>query len=117
MTCREKLKLEHPENVARRYIGGCGGCPSTYDYLDDPSYCLNNGSADEEVCMRCWDREIPGTEDTVEETFKIPEIHKELFHKLIDDAMNRNDRSISVRFDDESINISIYPYPITDELS
>lgn len=35
MTCREKLKLEHPEAVSDLLWGGCMGCPSSYDYLDN----------------------------------------------------------------------------------
>lgn len=39
MTCREKLKLEHPEAVSDLLWGGCMGCPSSYDYLDNPEIC------------------------------------------------------------------------------
>ena len=58
MTCREKLKLEHPECVDPIYGGGCEGCPSSYGYLSSPFVC---GGRDDE-CTECWDREIPGTE-------------------------------------------------------
>lgn len=58
MTCREKLKMEHPENVSPDHEAGCFGCPSTYGYMDDDrSLC-----ADGDACTECWDREIPGTE-------------------------------------------------------
>lgn len=58
MTCREKLKLEHPEKVGYpRFVGGCAGCPHDYGYLDKPAGC--NGTLG---CTACWDREIPGTE-------------------------------------------------------
>lgn len=78
MTCREKLKMEHPEYVVHDYIsdkeslgllgsnyaGGCKGCPSNYGYLDEPEWCDGTSSR----CAECWDREIletsePKTED------------------------------------------------------
>lgn len=58
MTCREKLALDHPEELDPGYCGGCAGCPSDNYYmvgLCDGS----DGSA--EKCTRCWDQEIPGT--------------------------------------------------------
>ena len=38
MTCRERLKLEHPEyiddqNTLDLYAGGCCGCPDDHGYL------------------------------------------------------------------------------------
>jgi hypothetical protein len=59
MTCREKLKLEFPECVNAEYAGGCDGCPSDYGYRADPDYC---DGCDEEVCTKCWDREVPDTQ-------------------------------------------------------
>lgn len=59
MTCREKLKMEHPEYVSDEYFGGCFNCPPSYGYLDYPDYC---GSNEPDRCARCWDREIPETE-------------------------------------------------------
>lgn len=70
MTCREKLKIEHPYSVNAKYLGGCLGCPRLYGYLDNPYYC-NNISIPKEYepesnvihrnkrCTMCWDREIP----------------------------------------------------------
>lgn len=57
MTCREKLKIEHPDLVGDRYRGGCSLCPSTYGYLDSPDWC-DNGKKNK-TCAECWDREIP----------------------------------------------------------
>jgi hypothetical protein len=54
MTCREKLKIEHPERVNNEdFRGGCWGCPHDYGYLPVVDCDLN--------CTECWDREIPGT--------------------------------------------------------
>lgn len=61
MTCREKLKKEHPDRVDSNYGGGCMGCPSEYGYLSTPENCKNNGLS-YAMCTACWDREIPGTE-------------------------------------------------------
>ncbi len=63
MKCREKLKMEKPEKVCKGYVGGCIGCPSDYGYLSNPDYCRNSCGLSEERCNKCWDREIPGTED------------------------------------------------------
>lgn len=54
MTCREKLKMEHPEWVDyEKYDGGCRLCPHHYDYLDRPDDCETIS------CGDCWDRGIP----------------------------------------------------------
>lgn len=58
MTCREKLKIEHPDEVGECWLGGCCGCPHGRDYLNKPEWCDGRGSEDN--CRRCWDREIPG---------------------------------------------------------
>lgn len=57
MTCREKLKLEHPECIGIIFDGGCQHCPHTYGYLPDPGtdFCAHT------ECYDCWDREIPET--------------------------------------------------------
>lgn len=57
MTCREKLKIEHPERVHQEFIGGCSMCPHDFDYLPKPDWC----DLCHETCRKCWDREIPDT--------------------------------------------------------
>lgn len=52
MTCREKLKIEHPEKII--FEGFCIGCPHDYNYVGKPYYC--NGG--DENCTKCWDREV-----------------------------------------------------------
>lgn len=32
MTFREKLKIDHPERISGKWIGGYSGCPPTKDY-------------------------------------------------------------------------------------
>lgn len=58
MTCRERLANVKPENIDPNCDGGCVGCPSDYDYLDDPDWCVCNN----DNCHKCWDREIPGSD-------------------------------------------------------
>jgi hypothetical protein len=57
MTCREKLKIEHPENVGKHFIGGCWGCPHQYGYLPRREVCTFS-------CRECWDQEIPNSKET-----------------------------------------------------
>lgn len=64
MTCRERLKLEHPEyvddqNTLDSYAGGCCGCPDDHGYLDPPEFCMNKDISMEERCRRRWDRTVP----------------------------------------------------------
>ena len=58
MTCKEKLKIEHPDRISKWADGGCIGCPRDYDYLDEPTYC----NKVEGACRTCWNREIPETD-------------------------------------------------------
>jgi hypothetical protein len=64
MTCREKLAIEHRDNISSDYPGGCLGCPHTYGYLSSPHYCTSISSDRDKLCTDCWDREIPGTSTT-----------------------------------------------------
>lgn len=61
MTCREKLKIEHPELANSSQYGGCKGCPHEYGYESRPLWC----DVSHEKCTECWDREIPGTEGVI----------------------------------------------------
>ena len=63
MTCRERLAIEHPEDVGECFWGGCADCPSKYGYLPDPL----DGCGD---CASCWDREIPNVEKIQECSIK-----------------------------------------------
>lgn len=56
MTCREKLKIIHPtwdENSIKDAFAW--DCPSDYDILKEPKYCMNGGISE---CEKCWDREV-----------------------------------------------------------
>ena len=55
MTCREKLKREHPESVSDLLWGGCAECPSHYGYLDDPEICSKDAYIEnkDHICRKC----------------------------------------------------------------
>lgn len=99
MTCREKLMLEHPNRVDEKWTGGCFNCPDTYDYLPDPDYCEGRGVPT--LCRKCWDREIPGTEDKKNLPYDI--------YKLIDDCIAKKDRYITIFTTDIGTKVSVYP--------
>lgn len=59
MTCREKLKKEHPERVRDGACGGCVGCPDDYGYLDrKDTECPRKRMGDGDRCTTCWSKEI-----------------------------------------------------------
>lgn len=66
MTFREKVQKEHPEAIDMLNPGGVLGCPIDYGYEKNPPPCGLIST-----CMSCWDREIPGTEETKEDNRKI----------------------------------------------
>ena len=62
MTCKEKLKLDHPEWDDRRVADEVAKfCPRTHGYMDKPDWC----SPETVVCIECWNREMP-VDDKVE---------------------------------------------------
>lgn len=56
MTCREKLKLEHPELISSSNV--VFGCPSHYGYLADPRDEEGHIQCRLTGCTACWDRDI-----------------------------------------------------------
>ena len=66
MTCREKLAIEHPEEVHSGFLGDCNDCPHTYGYAKEPEGC-KNGSLN---CWECWNREVEEEETEVENSIK-----------------------------------------------
>ena len=68
MTAREKLAMEHPEQLDDVEPGGCLGCPEDYGYLPNADFCKSGDDRYGDLferCKKCWDREIP--EETKEE--------------------------------------------------
>lgn len=60
MTALEKYIEDHPGVISGRGVPYPVSCPSNYGYLDDPIWCDFRDGRD---CERCWNREIPGTEN------------------------------------------------------
>lgn len=91
MTCREKLKIERPDCITETATGGCVLCPHSYGYMDRPEWCNSNSSAEDmfDACDRCWDREIPGTEELAEVKSETP--------KILDSGTRREFESGAVR--------------------
>lgn len=107
MTCREKLALQHPDRIGAMWFGGCVGCPKDYGYSKKIDKC--NGP-NEKACSLCWNQEV------VEETtsFDIPWAQ---FKTLIDDAMTKRDRTVSIYFHPENgLSVNVYPWPDAEEL-
>lgn len=78
MTCREKLKIEHPD-IYNKYPFQTG-CPSSYGYLDDPNCSIFD-------CADCWDREIP-EQDLSNVTCPTKEEHISECHPSINDSVS-----------------------------
>lgn len=54
MTCREKLRRDHPEYIDWRSAGGSGYCPYHFGYASKPEWC----KVARDTCTKCWDREV-----------------------------------------------------------
>ena len=80
MTCREKLAIDHPEQVGEEFMGGANNCPHTYGYREQPDYCHKLTGC----CELCWDREMPA-EIPIEKPKKEPEtFHDKLVQSIKD---------------------------------
>lgn len=65
MTCREKMMIEHPDDVSNEWVGGVAGCPHDVGYLQKPKWCKREKSqhCDNDLCSDCWDRLLPESEE------------------------------------------------------
>lgn len=63
MTYRERLRIEHPEELGPLYVGGCYGCPGHYWGAAPHSRngnCLAQHREGGIInCRACWDQEAP----------------------------------------------------------
>ena len=61
MTYKQRLQIEHPEDIDDNWLGGCSGCPSSYGYCDiqDKLCHIQNRTVCNTTCTECWNREIP----------------------------------------------------------
>jgi hypothetical protein len=129
MTCREKLKIEHPDEVDGRWIGGCFGCPDTnlrQYIMTDQTACrgIRGTSAGIETCTRCWDTEIPDTEpsessessehtEPTEQKSHIPTMTD--LQWLMRKALGYPGIAVSITFMEDAITFNAYPYPTQEE--
>lgn len=62
MTYKERLTIEHPDNVDSRFEGGCSGCPINYGYVAPGKNLCREFDGD---CEKCWNSEMPETENYI----------------------------------------------------
>lgn len=100
MTYKEKLTLEHPNKIDEKCVGGVAGCPSMYGYEASRQCTYHN----DDKCAECWNREIPGTEKILSLNEKID------IHKIIDDAMEKRDRTVFIYIGEHGTTVNITPF-------
>lgn len=88
MTRREFVIKNYGENVVNNdAFGGISGCPNRYNKLIEVdrtiaseaclANCFKNGSIpSNEVCTKCWNKEIPGTEKARPHGFRLEKVEK-----------------------------------------
>ena len=120
MTCREKLKKEHPTELSDMWIGGCLGCPDeeTRRYIaPGQTACRGNKvvGAGIENCTKCWDTEIPEVEKEEPETApselkpRISNMQDLLW--FVEKVMANWDKSVNIYIrPDGDFSVSVYPY-------
>ena len=122
MTCREKLKIEHPDHIDCRYVGGCFSCPdsSSHKYLrhEDRLCEKEGGLKTDDRCRRCWDQEIPTPEQEpttkpTEQKTSIPSMTD--LQWLMRKALGYPGIAVSITFMDDAITFNAYPYPTQEE--
>lgn len=65
MTFLERLEKENPDFIGSRYPGGVALCPEDCGYeKHSPCEAMTGGSFDPSACLRCWNREAGGEENT-----------------------------------------------------
>ena len=77
MTCREKLKINHPDAISKNAPGGCVGCPYDYGYAGKPYYCTPPVT-----CEECWDREVEERESEMKKEFTKADLQTGMVVKL-----------------------------------
>ena len=113
MTCREKLKKEHPERINPKYLGGCGSCPVFYypsarKYCEDYKRCPNDP-----ICTACWDQPVPDieVEKIPEPTEQKPRISNMLdLLWFVEKVMANGDKMVSIDMSSDNMSINVYPY-------
>jgi hypothetical protein len=133
MTYLEKYQLEHPDHDMQGVINK--DCPG--DFYEGGAKNCSDQCFETENCTHCWNQEIPEEKDTIEGKFTIaksieeeekttPIPHKPEkqpskliakitpkidISKLIDEAMEKKDRYVTVFVNNEGhMSINVYPY-------
>jgi hypothetical protein len=58
LSCRDRLKKEHPENINLEFFGGCLSCPDEYGYISEDKVRCDGllRRPCQETCTACWDQ-------------------------------------------------------------
>lgn len=126
MKCRDKLKMDYPEYFIEFSDGHhCTGCPSFFNYLDDPYYCPARGNEFEDMdalCEKCWNREIPEEFENKKPDKGVGLTYRDKLVQRIKDAgqelIDRAEDIVGANLDAiESFTISIDLSPNTDQVN
>lgn len=126
MTCREKLKKEHPDMIDSERWGGCKGCPHMVGYMSRPAYCPYGGNefdmlsirARKMLCTECWNRHVPEQGPVLEHTEQKPRIsNMQDLLLFVEHVMAKGDKSVSIYIRNNDMQITVYPYPEQEEES
>lgn len=102
MTYKEYVSEKCPHRVDKNAFGGMRGCPGSDDVIKDGPVCgkCNRGPGPSN-CTDCWNTEMP------EEKKEEPKID---VHKIIDDAMEKGDRTVSIYIGQSCMTVNVTPY-------
>lgn len=112
MTCREMLKIEHPEKINDDCMGGCSECPYVYGYMSKEQglcQCTEDvpGST---VCTLCWDQDIS---EPIKQKSATPSMTD--LQWMMRKALGYPGIAVSITFMEDAITFNAYPYPTQDE--
>ena len=100
MTYKEYVVKTNPKNISTSYFGGVRNCPGTY--ISGAPVCGScHRSPGPFNCSECWNTEMP------EEKKEEPKID---IHKIIDEAMEKKDRTVSIYIGQSCVTINVTPY-------
>lgn len=104
MTCREKLKIDHPSFINKNFYDKC---PHHYGYLARPDYCDNG--INRINCKYCWNRELPGEAVNKQDPWRD-------IYRIIEEGMAKRDREVHIYINPETgISVNMVPWPDMEE--
>lgn len=114
MTYKEKLMIERPHKIDDSCLGGCRGCPGDIvpgaPKIFMPTCPYKIGVDNGGTCDKCWNTEIPEEATDTKPTTTEPTTSVDI-HKIIDDAMEKKDRSVTIFIGEHGTTVNVYPYP------